>query len=227
MQQRKTPVCLGIIMDGNRRWAKKNGLPKLEGHRKGYERLTECARWVRNRGIAHLAVYAFSTENWNREPAEVSYLMGLLENIAKKDLLQLVKEGVRVHFIGRLDMLPESVRKVIAIVEERGAKNERLTLWVCLSYGARAEIIASAKSVTGSGEAITETSLKKHFWSADMPDPDIIIRTGGEKRLSNFLLWQAAYSELFFIDTLWPEFSEDMLDRILEEYNERERRMGK
>jgi len=227
MKQKPTPTCIGIILDGNRRWAKKVGLPKLEGHRRGYERLIDCARWVRDRDIKHLAVFAFSIENWNREATEVAYLMDLLMKMAKKTLLELAKEGVRIRFIGKLDMLSESARKTIAAVEKQSENNKRLTLWICLSYGARAEIAAAAKEVAKSGEEITEESLRKHFWSRDMPDPDMIIRTGNEQRLSNFLLWQAAYSELFFIDTLWPDFSEAELDRVLEEYSHRERRMGR
>ena len=227
MEKGQTPACIGIILDGNRRWAKKVGLPKFEGHRRGYARLIECARWVRDRNIKHLAVFAFSIENWNREASEVAYLMGLLMKMAKEALLELAKEGVRIRFIGKLDMLSEAVRKTILSVEKQSEKNERLTLWICLSYGARTEITAAAKEVASLGEEMTEDTLRKHFWSADMPDPDIIVRTGNEYRLSNFLLWQAAYSELFFIDTLWPEFSESVLDHILEEYGKRERRMGK
>ena len=227
--QEKTPECIGIILDGNRRWAKENNLPKLEGHRRGYERAIECARWVRDRGIKHLAVFAFSTENWNRETVEVTYLMKLFERMALKEgsLPRLAKEGVRIRFIGKFEMLPDSTRRAISAVEKQSAENKDLTLWVCLSYGGRAEIVAAANSAVEAGEELTEQTLRRHFWSADMPDPDIVVRTGGVFRLSNFLLWQTAYSELFFIDTLWPEFSEKMLDEILEEYNKRERRMGK
>ena len=162
------PTCVGVIIDGNRRWARSKGLPKLEGHRTGYENLHTCVRAARARGIPHLVVYAFSTENWKRTEEEVAYLMRLLVEAAKK--------------------------------------------------GSRAEIIAAARNISTSGEAITEESFRRHFWSAEMPDPDIIIRTGGEKRLSNFLLWQAAYSELFFLDKPWPDFSEADLDIVLAEY---------
>lgn len=224
----KTPQCIGIILDGNRRWAVSHGLPKLEGHRRGYDRLIECVRWVRDRNIPHLVVYAFSTENWNREATEVSYLMDLLADMAEKQLAELAKENVRVRFIGtKDDRLPARVRSAMEKSERESAGNSAITVWVCLSYGARAEITEAARAVAHEGVEITEESLRKHFWSAEMPDPDIIIRTGGAQRLSNFLLWQAAYSELFFVEPYWPDFSEDMLDGVLAEYAKRERRMGK
>jgi undecaprenyl diphosphate synthase len=221
------PQCVGIILDGNRRWAKSKGLPKLEGHRKGFERLIDAARWVRDRGVPHLVVFAFSTENWNREAEEVSYLMDLLREMAKKQLRELEKEGVRLRFIGTRERLAPDIRDAIEEAETASANNSRLTLWVCLSYGARAEIVAAAEALRRAGTPITEETLRSHLWSAEMPDPDIIIRTSGEKRLSNFLLWQAAYSELFFVESHWPDFSEEMLDGVLRDYAERERRHGK
>ena len=223
----KNPHCIGVILDGNRRWAVREGLPKLEGHRRGYERMIDCTRWVRDRGIKHLVAYAFSTENWNRDPAEVAYLMDLFRALAGEDLRELAKEGVKVRFIGALERLAPDLQELIREVESQSMNNEAVTLWVCLSYGGRAEITAAAAAVTEAGEPITEEALRSHLWSADMPDPDLIIRTGGAQRLSNFLLWQAAYSELFFIDPFWPDFSEVLLDGILAEYAERERRMGK
>jgi undecaprenyl diphosphate synthase len=219
--------CIGIILDGNRRWAKAHGLPKLEGHRRGFDNLVECARWVRDRGIPHLAVFVFSTENWNREAEEVAYLMDLLREMAKQKLRDLEKEGIRVRFIGTKERLAPDIQEAIAEAEAVSEHNTRLTLWVCLSYGARAEIASAAETLRNSAKPITEEALRAHFWSAEMPDPDIIIRTSGEQRLSNFLLWQAAYSELFFIPEHWPDFNEDILDRILGEYAERERRHGK
>ncbi len=223
----EVPQCIGIILDGNRRWAKRNGLPKLEGHRRGYDKFVECTRWVRDRGIKHLIVFAFSTENWNREQEEVSYLMDLLQEIAQEPLRKLGEENIRIRFVGQLERLPQGLQESISRTEEGSKGNDALTAWVCISYGSRQEIIAAARDLAESGEEVTEESLHKHFWSAEMPDPDLIIRTSGEKRLSNFLLWQAAYSELFFIDPHWPDFSEAMLDEILQEYNERERRHGK
>jgi len=222
----KDPQCIGIILDGNRRWARQNNLSIAEGHLRGYERLIDCARWVRDRAVPHLVVYAFSIENWNREKDEVSYLMNLLKKLADEPLRRLADENIRVRFIGKLDMLSREMRDGLAKAESARVENPQLTLWVCLSYGSRQEITAAAQTVAQNGGKITEESLRKHFWSAEMPDPDLIIRPGGEKRLSNFLLWQAAYSELFFIDPYWPEFSETALDQILSEYKTRERRVG-
>jgi len=220
------PQCIGIILDGNRRWASERGLPKLEGHRRGYERLIDCVRWVRDRGIPHLAVFAFSTENWKRDQEEVSYLMNLLLELAQEPLKRLSEEHVCVRFIGKLDMLSQEIQDAIKTAESAPVEGARLTLWVCFSYGARLEIVEAARDLASQHIEITESSLREHFWSGEMPDPDIIIRPGGEKRLSNFLLWQAVYSELFFIDPYWPDFSEEMLDEILAEYATRERRLG-
>ena len=220
------PACIGIILDGNRRWAKEQGLPQLEGHRRGYVLLIKCARWMRDRGVKHFVAYAFSTENWNRTKEEVSYLMNLLYEAIEDNLRELAKENIRVRFIGTRERLESKLLRAMERIEQESAQNE-FTLWVCLSYGGRAEIEAAAVAAAASGESITEESLHKHFWSAEMPDPDIIIRTGGEKRLSNFLLWQIAYSELFFIEPKWPAFTEKNLDEILEEFAGRERRRGK
>ncbi len=220
------PTCIGIILDGNRRWAKEHGLPQLEGHRRGYELVIKCARWVRDRSIKHFVVYAFSTENWDRPKEEVSYLMNLVLEAAESRLRDLAKENIRIRFVGTRERLAPELLRAMECLERESAQNE-FTLWICLSYGGRTEIVAAAAAAAASGEPITEQSLHAHFWSAEMPDPDIIIRTGGEKRLSNFLLWQAAYSELFFIDPKWPAFTEKALDAILEEFAGRERRRGK
>lgn len=224
MSQPKPVQCIGIILDGNRRWAKEKGLPTLEGHRQGFERLKDAARWVRDRGIPHLAVFAFSTENWKRSEEEVAYLMDIFREAIRAAKDELGKEGVRVRFIGERERFADDIQKGMHDAEEKTAHNDALTLWVCLSYGGRAEVIAAVKAA---GSNVTEESLRSHMWSAEMPDPDIIIRTSGEQRLSNFLLWQAAYSELFFIKPHWPAFSEELLDEVLREYAERERRHGK
>jgi undecaprenyl diphosphate synthase len=223
----KAPQCIAFILDGNRRWAHAKGLPKMLGHKAGFEKLEECVRWVGKRGISHMVVYAFSTENWNREKEEVGYLMDLYRAIVKEKSEAFAKESVALRFIGKLDMLPEDLQDSIQKIHQQNPMTPRITAWVCMSYGARAEIAAAAVAAAASHEPITEESLRKFFWSADMPDPDIIVRTGGEQRLSNFLLWQAAYAELFFIKPHWPDFSEAMLDEILVEYAERERRIGK
>lgn len=226
MESPKTPLCVGIILDGNRRWAKAKGLPTLAGHTEGLENLERAVRWVRDAGVKHLAVYAFSTENWNRAPEEVSHLMGLILKAASKNLKKLAEEDVRVRFIGQRERLPQDVRDAVENLEKESVGGA-FTLWVCLSYGGRAEIVEAARTMQNSGEEVTEESFARYLWSAEMPDPDIIIRTGGAERLSNFLTWGSAYSELFFIDTFWPDFSEADLQRILEEYGERERRMGR
>ncbi len=226
MADTKPVRCIGIILDGNRRWAKERGLPQFEGHRRGFENLKSAARWVRDRNIPHLVVFAFSTENLNRTEEEVSYLMNIFRDAIKSSSDELGKEGIRTRFIGERERFAQDIQDGMREAEEKTAHNTRMTLWICLSYGARAEIAAAAKAAATDGD-ITEETLRAHMWSADMPDPDIIIRTSGEKRLSNFLLWQAAYSELFFIKPHWPDFSEKILDEILTEFESRERRHGK
>lgn len=220
------PACIGIILDGNRRWAKERGMPSMEGHRRGYENIEPIVRRARERGVAHVVVYAFSTENWNRTKEEVGYLMNLFETAVRERLLDMTKEGMAVRFAGQLERLPKGVQEGIANVLRHNPENPDITLWVCLSYGGRAEIVQAAAKAGAEGE-ITEESLQKHLWTAGMPDPDIIIRTGGARRISNFLLWQSAYSEFFFVEPHWPAFTPQDLDAILDEYETRERRMGK
>ncbi len=221
-----TPLCIGIILDGNRRWAKAKGLSTLEGHTKGLEKLEETVAWVRKAGSKHLIVYAFSTENWQRAPEEVSYLMDLLLRAAREHFKRLATDGVRVRFVGERERLSPQVCSAIENIE-RESSGGTFTFWVCLSYGGRAEMVEAARALQKTGEEISEESFAKHLWTAGMPDPDLIIRTGGAQRLSNFLPWQSTYSELFFIDTFWPDFSEEELQRILGHYGERERRMGR
>ncbi len=226
MESKKPVQCIGIILDGNRRWAKERNLPTLEGHRRGFENLKSAARWVSDRNIPHMVVYAFSTENWNRSDDEVSYLMDIFRIAIKDAREELGKENIRVRFIGQRERFAQDIQDGMKETEEKTGTNERMTLWICLSYGSRAEIVAAAQAAQKAGE-ITEETLKSHFWSAGMPDPDIIIRTSGEHRLSNFVMFQAAYSELFFIQPHWPDFDEKILDDILSEYAARERRHGK
>ena len=220
------PQCIGIILDGNRRWAKREGLPALEGHRRGADRLIECVRWVHDRGIKHLVVYAFSTENWKRTQEEVAYLIDLAREFAEHKTDDLSKEGVRIRFVGKLDMLPEDLQRSIKRAEELSATNTSISLWVCVSYGSRAEIVAATNAAIEKGKPVTEENFPRYLWSNGMPDPALIIRTSGRHRLSNFLLWQSAYSELFFLDTLWPDFSEADLDRVLAEFAETQRTFG-
>ena len=221
------PACVGIILDGNRRWAKERGLSKLEGHRAGMENLKTVTRFIRDSGIKHLVVYAFSTENWNREPEEVSYLMELFRESIQNEMSELGKEGVRTRFVGQRERFSADLQQSMDEIEKETAKNETITLWVCLSYGGRAEIVAAANAAAAKSDLITEEILSKNMWTAEMPDPDIIIRTGGEKRLSGFLTWQSIYSELFFINTFWPDFNKETFDAILAEFATRERRNGK
>ncbi|MGB3922283.1 MAG: polyprenyl diphosphate synthase [Minisyncoccia bacterium] len=232
------PNCIGIILDGNRRWAKENNLPSLEGHRRGVEKLKEAALWVRDRGIRHLVVYAFSTENWNRSEEEVNYLLKLFRTVVDEFFGELAKENIRVRFAGERarptergqsfgrEKFGKEIQDAMQRVEEVSKNNTALTLWACFSYGGRAEIVSAANSASKTGE-VTEESLNKNLWTSGMPDPDIIIRTGGEKRLSGFLTWQSIYSELFFVDEYWPDFSEKILDSVLSQYSSRTRRMGK
>ena len=219
-------ACVGVIMDGNRRWAKEHGLPKLEGHRKGSEMMKTTARFVQSRGIKHLVVYAFSTENWNREEGEVSYLMNLFGAVIRSEMKELSKEGIRIRFAGQRERFSEGLQRAMREIEKETMQNDAMTLWVCVSYGGRAEIAAAAKVAADAGE-VTEESIAKHLWTTEMPDPDLIIRTGGEKRLSGFLTWQSVYSELFFTDTFWPAFTEKEFDSILTEFARREHRRGK
>jgi len=218
--------CVGIIMDGNRRWAKERGLPKLEGHRAGMDALKNAARFIRDRGIKHLIVYAFSTENWNRTEEEVSYLMHLFHDAIQKEMREFGKEDLRIRFVGQRERFSPELWQAMEAVEKETSENEAMTLWVCLSYGGRAEIVAAAQAAARNG-GITEDTLARNLWTAGMPDPDIVIRTSGEQRLSGFLSWQAVYSELFFTNTKWPDFSEAEFDAILAEFAARERRRGK
>ncbi len=221
-----TPTCIGIILDGNRRWAKENGLPSFEGHRRGMDNVEPIVFAARDLGIRHMVVYAFSTENWNRAKGEVSYLMGIFESMARERLAKYRDEGVAVRFVGQKERLSPSLQGAMRDLEAKNPEEPKLTLWICISYGGRAEIVQAAQAVQDAKEKITEDTLEKHLWTSGMPAPDLIIRTSGEKRLSNFLLWQGAYSELFFVEKHWPAFTETDLKKVLSEYATRERRIG-
>ena len=223
----ETPECIGIILDGNRRWAKERGLPSIEGHRRGVSNIESIVRAARDMAIRHVVVYVFSTENWDRSKEEVSYLMEIFESATRERLAKLNHEGVAVRFVGQKERFPQALQNAMHEVEEKNPETPKITLWVCLSYGGRAEIVAAARAVHESNEAMTEQSLAKHLWTAGMPDPDLIIRTGDTRRISNFLLWQGAYSEIFFVKTYWPEFTKADLEMVLKEYATRERRIGR
>ncbi len=224
---RSAPACIGVIMDGNRRWAKETGVMSLEGHRAGAEKIKEAAGWARDAGVQTLICYTFSTENWHRPEREVSYLMDLLESFLKKETAFLKKEGIRLRVVGEREKFSPRLRLLMEVVEKETAAGARHTLVLALSYGGRAEILAAANRAIAAGERVDETSFKKYFWTEGIADPDLIIRTGGERRLSGFLPWQGVYSELFFVDTKWPAFSKEEFLNILNEYGTRERRMGR
>lgn len=226
--ENKGPHAIGIIMDGNRRWAKEKGVPSLEGHRMGGEKLKEVVGWAQERNIEEVTVYAFSTENWNRSEEEVSYFIKLLETVLNEWVDDVIRRGGRLRFIGQLERLPEKLQKKIAEVTERTKDGTKGTVIIALSYGGRAEILSAVNKVLAMDrEVVTEQELRDAMWSAGLLDPDLIIRTGGDKRLSNFLTWQSTYSELFFTDTKWPAFTKEEFFSILDEFATRERRNGK
>lgn len=220
---------LAVIMDGNRRWAKDNGLPSFEGHRQGYDKMKEVGQWCIDRGITTLTVYAFSTENWNREEVEVNYLMDLLYKAVTTEVEEFNKRGIRLKIIGTRERLSEKLVKAIAEAEERTQNNDKGTLNICLNYGGRLEIVDAVKKIIAKGipvDQITEKTISENIWLAGQDDPDLIIRTSGEQRLSGFLTWESVYSEFLFIDKHWPAFSEADLDAAINDYNNRHRRFG-
>jgi undecaprenyl diphosphate synthase len=221
------PTCLGFIMDGNRRFAKEGGLDPLSGHVLGKDKLVEVIRWTREVDIPHLVVYAFSTENWQRSEAEVSSLLNLfLSGI--DELKTSTESDFAVRFIGRRQDFSSELQVKMKELEETSAKNEvKVTVWIALSYGGRAEIVEAVNMAVKVGSEVTEESFSRLLWTADMPDPDLVVRTGGEERLSNFLPWQSVYSELHFTKTYWPAFTKEEFMSILEAYAARERRKGK
>ena len=221
------PHHIAIVMDGNGRWATRRLLPRLAGHRQGVESLRRCARACTERGVGVLTVFAFSSENWNRPPDEVSGLMDLLAKALAREVPQLSRDGVRLHFVGEKAGLSDKVQSGLQQAELATAHNTRLVLNVCFNYGGRWDIAQAAAKLAARGEPITEASLHAAMAMSHVPDPDLLIRTGGEMRISNFLLWQAAYSELFFSDRLWPDFDEAALDEAIAAYAARERRFGR
>lgn len=221
------PRHIAIVMDGNGRWAKRRFLPRLAGHKQGVDSLRRCVRACVQRGVSVLTVFAFSSENWNRPADEVSGLMELLAMALGREVPQLKKDGVQLHFVGSREGLSAKVSEGLAQAEAATADNHRLILNVCFNYGGRWDIAQAAAGLAAKGMPITEASLHAAMGMSHVPDPDLIIRTGGEMRISNFLLWQAAYSELFFSDRLWPDFDEAALDEALDSFQSRERRFGK
>jgi undecaprenyl diphosphate synthase len=227
------PRHVAIIMDGNGRWAKARGLPRTIGHREGAEALRRVVRAAAEFGVGYLTVFGFSSENWKRPPEEVTDLMGLLRLYLRKEIAEIDENGVRLRVIGDRDRLSEDIIQLIEEAERRTAGNTRLNLTVALSYGGRAEIVRAARQLANAVRAgsldpddIDEAALQRHLFTADMPDPDLVIRTSGEKRISNFLLWQCAYAEYVFMDKLWPDFAGEDLKMAIAEFGGRKRRYG-
>ncbi|HMK61363.1 MAG TPA: polyprenyl diphosphate synthase [Dissulfurispiraceae bacterium] len=228
--ERAIPNHVGIIMDGNGRWAEMRGLPRSEGHKRGVERASEIVRAAGGIGIKNLSMYAFSLENWKRPASEISVIMTLLETFLINDLDNFMKENVRFKVIGNREKLSSHIRNLIEHVEKTTAENSRMVVYCALSYGGRDEIIRAVRKLFISSkdvDEITEKALGSLMDTEDAPDPDLIIRTSGEQRLSNFLLWQSAYSEFFFTSTLWPDFSREEFLEAIYQYQMRDRRFGK
>jgi undecaprenyl diphosphate synthase len=218
--------AVAIIMDGNGRWAEQRGLPVAEGHRAGTRALRRTVEAAIDLGVRSLAVYAFSTENWARPSDEVEDLMEIFGETIDRELPDLAAQGVRTRFVGRRARAPEELQAKMRELEESTAANDRLHLWIAFDYGGRAEIVDAVRKLVEEGGDVDEERFGAHLYAPEMPDPDLLIRTSGELRISNFFLWQLAYAELVFVDTLWPDFGEDQLRSALEDYARRRRRFG-
>jgi len=226
----KTPIHIAIIMDGNGRWAAARGMPRLEGHRAGTENLRQIIRASVEFGVKYLTLYAFSTENWGRPKEEVNGLLTILESVIDRELKELQAEGVRIVHVGRLEAMPKKVREKVRHSMDITQNNDTLILNIAWNYGGRDEILYAIQQIIKSGiaaDAVTEDVITQHLFTSGCPDPDLIIRTSGEMRVSNFLIWQSAYSEWYFTPTLWPDFNKEELKKAIEEYSHRKRRFGK
>jgi len=218
---------VAIIMDGNGRWAKERGLPRIEGHRKGAEKAEKVVEWAADLNIDYITLYAFSTENWKRPWDEVKFLFTLFVDFIKKRVNRMKDEGVKVKIMGRREGLPQEILDVWDWVEEETKNEERITLVIAFNYGGRAEILdAVNKIIKGKIDVVDEKTFRKYLYIPELPDPDLVIRTSGEMRISNFLLWQIAYSELIFVKKYWPDFDKEDLKFALEEFSRRQRRFG-
>jgi undecaprenyl diphosphate synthase len=224
--QEDSARTVAIIMDGNGRWAERRGLPVAEGHRAGTKALRRTVEAAIDLGVETLIVYAFSTENWSRPEGEVEDLMEIFGETIERELPDLARQGVRARFLGRRDRAPDELRAQMEGLEDETAHNERLNLWIAFDYGGRAELLEAARRLVEAGEEPTEESLRAYLYAPELPDPDLLIRTSGELRISNFLLWQLAYSELVFLDVLWPDFGSRELEDALAAYAQRRRRFG-
>lgn len=218
---------IAIIMDGNRRWAKDRGLPSAVGHKKGVDALKATMRACDDFGVKYLTVYAFSTENWNRKPEEVNFLMDLLGQTLKNELKEMHENNVVISFIGDTSKLSDKLQDILGNAVETTKNNTGVNLQIAFNYGSRAEIVKAVQEIINSGEKeITEDLITKHLYTSNIPDPDLLIRTGGEMRVSNYLLWQIAYSEFIVIPEYWPEFDKIKLAECVKEFNRRNRRYG-
>ncbi len=223
------PVHVAIIMDGNGRWAKRRGMPRLAGHKAGTENLRRILTASVNMGIKVLTLYAFSTENWNRPADEVDGLMHLLESVLSKEIDELDRNGVQIRHIGQLERVPGQLQTRIRNAVERTKGNSKLILNVALNYGGRTEIVDAVKQLIADGvpvNQIDEAAIAQRLYTKGLPDPDLVVRTSGEYRTSNFLVWQSAYSEYYITDTYWPDFDESELHKAIEQYSKRDRRFG-
>jgi len=230
----KLPVHVAIIMDGNGRWARKRLLKRIKGHEQGVETVRKIVRACSEIGISYLTLYAFSTENWQRPKSEVAALMILLKQFLKSERQELMDNNIRLNAIGQIERLPADVQRVLHEFMALTKKNDQMCLNLALSYGGRAEIVKVVKEIAIKAkdgrldpDSITSELVSDHLYTGQIPDPDLLIRTSGEMRISNFLLWQLAYTEIYVTDTLWPDFGKDELLRILQDYQRRERRFGK
>jgi undecaprenyl diphosphate synthase len=222
----EVPHAVAIVMDGNGRWATAHGVSVAEGHRAGSRALRPVVETAIDVGVESLAVYAFSTENWTRPGDEVEALMEIFGETIDRELVDLAKEGVRTRFVGRRDRAPDWLRAKLAGLEAATATETRLNLWIAFDYGGRAELVEAARRIAESGAEVDEESFGRYLYAPEMPDPDLVIRTSGELRVSNFLLWQSAYAEFAFIDTLWPDFGPKEFRAAIEDYASRRRRFG-
>ena len=221
------PHHIAIVMDGNGRWANRRFLPRVAGHKQGVDALHACVKACAERGVKVLTVFAFSSENWERPADEVSGLMELLAKALAREVAQLSKDGIQIHFVGERDSLSDSLKRGFEQAENATVQNTRLIFNICFNYGGRWDIAQAAAKLAAKGVPITPQNLNAEMSLVHVPDPDLVIRTGGEQRLSNFLLWQAAYSELYFSDKLWPDFDDAALDQAIDAFYQRERRFGK
>lgn len=224
----KMPVHIGIVMDGNGRWAKKRFLPRIAGHQAGMKAMERVVDAAKDIGIRYLSLYAFSTENWNRAHSEVQGLMGMFRYYLKGKIEHMHRKGARVRFAGRMSVFPQDILDIVQMAEDLTKNNDKIDVIFCVNYGGRQEIADAVSRLISSGVTgeVTEEMLSRHMYISDIPDPDLLIRTGGELRMSNFLLWESAYSEYYFSEVYWPDFDRNELERAVESYARRERRYG-